>query len=293
MTLRMEYVAPDGTIIAFTDEADAPYFLLDTDGLLSSRITPYTAMSPGQYGETLADVSVAARRVALSVWITAGTESLAWQYRAQLAAALLVLPAAVGAQVEHGILRVYRPGLPVVEADAVPEDSPQDKVIGPQAFQSDIQFYLPNPFWRDIEDRSDVLTPAGSLTFPVTMPLEFPSTDTQVEAYNAGTVATSVIMRIYGGVDTPRMSNDTTGETIELDTVIADGDYAEIDTAFGNKSVTLHAADGTVTSIMDKVTLSKSDFWLLRPGTQTITFTGNNVTTGYAEIVWRQRYAGI
>ncbi len=108
---------------------------------------------------------------------------------------------------------------------------------------------------------------------------------------NAGDVATPVELMIEASgaaVVKPKITNTDTGEYIELDYTIADGEEVYINTAFGKKEITLVSDD---TNLFNKLT-SASTMFSLPVGTSNLTYT---LTSGgrAGELRFYPRHLGV
>jgi phage-related protein len=114
---------------------------------------------------------------------------------------------------------------------------------------------------------------------------------------NAGTVAAPPMIRIYGDCTTPTITNQTTGATLALTGHILAGDYLEIITDYGLKSITYVTAAGVRSNAMSWLNIAGATvpdmFWSLIPGLNTIGFAAATNISGLARLYWRQRYSGL
>jgi hypothetical protein len=276
--------------IEFNDDPFGSHFLLDMQGFLSNRIAPITVQAAGQRGVSLTDVTVGGRALAITGWISAATPEELWALRETIAQAFVVEPSATETPTP-GVIQVYRSGLPTREIEAIPVDSPQDTWLVETTISTDIEWLAPYPYWRGLADETAELVPAGGTEFPIELPFEFVSDAISAVADNIGTVSVAVVIRINGEVDTPRVENVTTGEIIEINTLVPDGDYIEINTGYGIKTVIQYPDE---TNIINLINLDIADFWRLLPGENTIRFTANDVgENASVTVTWRAQWAGI
>jgi len=95
------------------------------------------------------------------------------------------------------------------------------------------------------------------------------------------------IIKLYGPLTNPRISNMTTGEWISLTLTIQDGSYVEIDML--NRTI---IQGGLTNQIGTKS--EDSRFWYLSPGDNKIELnTSVNDELGYAQVIFREKYNGI
>lgn len=288
--------------ISFRTGDAATYRLLTLQGIEPVSLTPQSIKSPGQSGETAVDVIVPPRVVVVQALLQAASHAAAWNARAALNRAFASQPVRLGEDLQRGRVRLTLDGREPLELDVLPQSVAFQRPRGAIPLLGiDIEFYADNPFWREVDDSRLIFqTDAGGFEFDLEYPLEMTSNNVQQEVNNEGDVDAPVLIRIYGECDTPRMINVTTGETIEISGTVpamGSGDavepYLEINTAFGQKSVTLIDGSGARTSVMDALNLDMADFWTLRPGINVVKFEADTNPSGHAEIFWRQRYSGV
>lgn len=129
----------------------------------------------------------------------------------------------------------------------------------------------------------------GTAIFPFTFPIVFgASTSTvSIDAINLGDSPTyPVAIQIHGPVNTPRITNTSTGEYIEVNVNLATtGNTLAI--SYDKDSLRVEA-DGI--SIINQVTAA-STFWKLQPGSNVISLSGSSVgTNAYATVSYRSTW---
>ncbi|HVM29532.1 MAG TPA: hypothetical protein VM305_01995 [Candidatus Limnocylindrales bacterium] len=296
MTTSIEWTPPIGPVVAWRTGLDAVFRLLALDGIGPVGVTPQTVKSPGQPGETAVDTAVPGRVVTLSGLLQAADREALWTIRAQLAASLAAQPIREGQTQQLGRLRIARGDQAPLELVAMARSAATAAPAGSVGIlPHDVEWYCPDPWWREVDDSSFTLEQAGAgLAFPVVFPLAIPSNNVEQDVENAGDVDAPVLARLYGDCTTARLRNLTYGETIEIGGNIPAGAYIEISTAFGDKRVEeVTIATGERAPAMDRLNLALADFWQLRPGSNRIRFEATTNVSGRAQLIWRQRYAGI
>jgi hypothetical protein len=270
------------------------------DGLAGSAVDTVAASAPGQYGETLVDVTVAPRTISLTAVVQSRNMGESLEWRKVLSRSFLALRRNATAQNLMGTFRIYRDGpgglyddYPTLDILALPRNSPQIEQLSPLAFRADIDLYCPYPFYRETSDRLQSFQSSGGFIWPVTFPLTIPSYNLQLDVDNQGDVDSPPIFRLYGDMTTVRMRNITTGQTIEITGNIPTGSYIEINTEFGQKSITLVDSFGSRSNAFYRVNLAQAEFWWLQQGVNTVRMEADINISGRAEMAWRQRYAGV
>lgn len=290
--MKVEWIPADGSAAIVL--SDSPYRLHDIKGLSSTRTDPRTEKGPGQFGETAIDSVIHGRVVTVQLFLVGTDKSDYWTRRNELARAFVAFPAEAG-DVDMGLLRITREDpLPVLEIKALPRQSPQETRMTPTIQSVDIELVCPDPYPRETSDRNIKLeSEDAGLQFPLEHPFEMTSFAAEAEINNSGDIPVPIKIRLFGDVDTPHLENATTGEIIEVTGAVADGDFIEINTGFGQKSIELVKADGTRTNAMDRLNLAKADFFKLQKGINVLRFGAATNTSGHAIVDWRQQYAGI
>lgn len=98
-----------------------------------------------------------------------------------------------------------------------------------------------------------------------------------------GSVATAPVIKVYGPTSTPgplEVKNVTTGQTLKVATVLAGGQFLEID--FAKKSVLLNGA----TDEYKNVTFDPTSWWELQPGSNQLTLPPSSKVTLLVRDAW-------
>jgi phage-related protein len=155
-----------------------------------------------------------------------------------------------------------------------------------------IDFICPDPIIYDETDASALTANigkyvGGGVSWPLTWPLTWGAGTGAATVNNTGLVTIYPVITITGSQTNPKITNETTGEFIQLSGLTApSGSVVVID--FRARTVTLN--DG---NILAKVTAS-SKWWGLVPGSNTIRLeTGDAADTAAAVMEWRNGYMGI
>jgi len=141
-------------------------------------------------------------------------------------------------------------------------------------------------------DNVDLTSNAGGMTFDLTFPLTFGAVDTggQITAVNAGSYPAPVVLRIDGPCTDPLVENITTGETIQLNTTITDGNYIELDTDL--RTVTLNGSAASGTGSSRYFTLDPSSVWFdLAVGSNTLEYRAPTDSGSTLTATWRDVWA--
>ena len=269
------------------------------DGLSNTGSDPQTTKAPAQYGTTLIDNAINPRTIGITAAVEGTDHTNAMQLRSDFARAMFSPPrrySGINSGPQMGLLSIYRDGgLPPLEINAIPVDSPQIQQVSDKAFLADMEFYCPYPYFQVQNDTYVALGVSAGFTWPVTFPLAMASFNVQVNVDNPGDVPVPVLLRMYGDSTTTRFINETTQEYIEITGNIPAANYVEINTEFGVKSVEVVLAANPLIRVnaINLLNLAMAQLWWLEPGNNVITYEANVNTSGFAQMYFRPRYAGV
>lgn len=135
----------------------------------------------------------------------------------------------------------------------------------------------------------------GGLTFPMKFDpsIRFAQKGDMANIEIVGDVESPLRAEFRGPAVKPKLTNVTTGEFIEVDATLAAGDTLWINTAYGNKTVIIHRADGTEENAYNLITVDSS-FMQLQRGQNRLEFTSEGSGDAGTEVYlyWRNRYIG-
>lgn len=166
---------------------------------------------------------------------------------------------------------------------------------GPNMLDGVAVLACPDPYWRSTEVFDlEVIAYNGLLEFPLEFnAVEFGAETENFEIDNEGHIPAPAIIRIYGYIENPVITNVTTGEHIELDFTIPTGHWVEINTAFGNKYVRYYEDADTYTDIFNTISL-ESTFWQLQAGINEISYEYDDALPDATVFIqYKRRYIGI
>jgi hypothetical protein len=158
------------------------------------------------------------------------------------------------------------------------------------------QLRASDPTWYDPTPVSGGATPAVEGT-PTPVPLLIPWTvgasniNSTIPITNAGTWRAFPIITAVGPITDLIMTNTTTGDKIEVDGTIPNGDTWVFDLSYGRKTVVDQTGANKITAITADSSLAT---WSLEPGANSITVTGSSPGASSAvSIVYYTRYIGV
>ena len=295
--LELDWYAPGATDY-LTFSLRPPFVLKSFDGLDYIPVNPNLLKGPGQIGQSLSDISIDGRTITLTLHLFADTEEIAWTQRELLSARSATVPLNPwkNAFPKLGVLRAWRPGyfdMPL-DIDAIVSKGPIFDTVAQGWYMVSISFFCPFPFWRQWLSNSVLLASAGGFVWPINIsPFIINSYNVQQEIINPGTVPSPLLIQIFGDITSPRITNLTTGESIEILQQVPPGSYYEINTAYGRKSVYLVDSAGTRTNVINRINLSRANFFQLQPGSNIIKLDSAANASGSAKLGWTQLVAGI
>ena len=136
---------------------------------------------------------------------------------------------------------------------------------------------------------ADFTTATGTAIFPFSFPIIFGASTSSVsaDAINYGDLPTyPVAITVHGPVNSPKITNSTTGEYIEVTTNLA-GVNDTLAIAYDKDSLTV---TNNGNSVINQVTAA-STYWKLQPGSNVITLTGSSISDdAYVTVSYRSAW---
>lgn len=151
-----------------------------------------------------------------------------------------------------------------------------------------------DPWFTDVADNVKVMSDyKGGLTFPFKFnpSIHFATKGDYATVDITGDADTPLRVEFHGPAVHPRLEMLNTGERIEVETTLLEGEKLWIDTSYGNKTVVHELADGTKESAYHLITTDSSFFWLHR-GSNRLAF-GSDGGEPQVYLYWRNRYIGV
>ena len=152
------------------------------------------------------------------------------------------------------------------------------------------QWRVPDGGWEAEDEAtltltSDIPSSVG-FSFPITFPLAMDPTTSagSLQTVNVGNAPAHLVARLYGPCSAPKLINDTTGEAITFttDLVLGPGQYVEISTQ-PRTAFLMGDVNSSRTSMVD---FAANTWWRLRPGLQTLRFTGTDPSPGSQAVIY-------
>ncbi len=275
---------PDGPPLTIATHLDADMVLLGHDGTAPGA-EPYGTPLVGRAGERLNGTATPARVVRARTLMYDTDDAGA----SRVADSMTTPAYPPGVAPPMGLLRLTTRHDATWEIAALPRP-----VIlvrrGPSTQHLDLEWYCPNPFWRELADRTLRLTiGAGGAVLPWTLPVLLADGRQSATLDNPSPIAAALTARFVGPLTRPRLL--TAGGNITVRTVAA-GETVTVTTA----------PRATVEVVTAGVTVSGREALARLDWTDTVPFTIARSTTvelvadggtGHVDLAWRVRRAGL
>ena len=126
-----------------------------------------------------------------------------------------------------------------------------------------ISFYCQDPYWLDEKGEDiDIKSVSNGIIFPLTLATTFSSVSFYKEIDNIGDVEVPVQIEYIGPASNPRITNETTGEYIQVNMDIGEKEKLVIDTKEGKETVNLITPNETK-DVYNKIDLNSTFFKLI------------------------------
>jgi hypothetical protein len=265
--LMIQWIAVDGSVTQLDDEVN--YFV--TRGRAGQWMPPFGLVEtavPDEAGSRLDNVRTKPRDLDLPfVIVDTGYEAVITRIRA-LAKKFLCTEG-------QGKLRVTRADLTQREITAAYGGGLDTAKVTAGTLKTVLAFHAPDPYWMATSAVINTYTKGiASIFFPF-FPLVLTNSDIFSDATidNPGDVEAWPVWRINGPGSDPGLANLTTGKTLTLTVTLAAGDYVEIDTRPGYKTVKLNGETNLFGSLG-----GTSSLWSLLAGLNSIRIELNDAT---------------
>ncbi|MGM9924784.1 MAG: phage tail family protein, partial [Bacillus sp. (in: firmicutes)] len=269
---------------------DPPFQISSLEGTGNVEAEIQTAKAPYQDGTTAVGVILQPRVISLGFRIK--TDQIETLYELRQRAASVLNPV-----YGEGELRYEYPGgVKVIEA--IPEHVPTypagSSNRGPTFQKAVISFYCPDPYWKDVKSISEPLYAVqGAFTFPLELPTEMGIQGSTYVIDNKGAFPAPLQIEFSGPSTNPRVTNETTGEYIQVNQTLEANQRLIINTAMGKKVVEIVNQDGTRRNAFNWLDLN-STFFQLNLGENKLTYSAEDgKQDAVVTITYQNRYSGI
>lgn len=276
-----------------------PYGLEKEDGLFMAAIQRLTERAAQQHGETDYGFLLDPRIINLVVGIQFSSPTEFWQYRDALMSRLAPYnaPSLEITRLPAGDAR--RIDLYVTGALTAPSDTREGtwQSVGLTLRAPDPSFYDPTAV-----DVNFGISGGGTGTpvpTPVPTPIGASTIDQTIGVVYTGSWYSFPTIRITGPITNPVIENETTGEKLDFTGVtINNGDYYDIDTRYGRKSIVDSSGNNKIGDLTDDSDLGtfhlEPDGAIAPGGSNAFRVTGSSVSAVTAvEMTYFNRYLGI
>ncbi|CEG28076.1 phage tail family protein [Bacillus sp. B-jedd] len=283
---KVTYINTRGETIEFSHRP--PFILSKIDGLGDVEASVQSQQAYGQDGDTYINSQLEPRYISMEISIVAKHQNDLSQNR-QLLTRLLNPKNGEGyLKYENGLVTRIIGAI----CEHVPKFPPNSRKSRYQV--SFINLKCPNPYWQSADEYSESLSSwEGTFEFPFSFPIEFGTRANRAILSNDGDEKTPVVIVFYGPATSPSITNETTGETIKVNRVLASGEVLEVNTEFGNKTVEIIKPDGLRQNVFNYID-PDSEFFQLAPGKNALFFASEDIENpGSALIKYKKRYIGV
>lgn len=278
------YTNTRGKSITFDYAGD---YLIDSyDGLTSTDIEPIAIKGYNQNGYTLGGLTLGARHINLNFLMRANTIDGLYTKRRELAEVFNPLLGEGTLTYENNILSKS------IKCVATVLPTPTEK-MGLMSLMN-VELTANNPFWFDSKESLLLLQgKVGGLSFPLQFnkSLIFAYSGSNQDIEIKGDIPSPIRAEFTNAAYKPRLTLSNTGEFIEVNTTLEQGEKLVITTDYGNKNVLHYNSAGETASAFHLISLSSS-FFSLPIGANHLEF---HSETGEPEvkIYYRNYYVGV
>lgn len=266
---RFTYVNGYGKSIVI--DYNGPNVLLGYEGLSSAEIIPRVTKGHKQIGNTLQDTSMGVRIITITYAVEASSLYDAYSRGIDNASAFNPLAGeGVLTYQNDAVQRSIR-----CSVTATPDKGERNGTLIEYVVELTAQQPL---FFDPIETVCMVQDFVGGLRFPIRFDptIRFARRGDALNTLITGDVPSPIRVEFRGGCTNPRITNVNTGEFIRIgftgkDITLQDGQKLVVNTAYGNKTVNLIRADGSIVAVDDYID-DNSTFFAIPVGAGKITF---------------------
>lgn len=291
---KITYVPPDGNYGNPDDcvelEFGEPYILSSLDGVSGVEYDIISATIAGIDGVEVLGIRTDGRDIPCSVYVRGKSRREMYQCRLELISKLTP-------RASPGTL-YYSNDYLNVKIAAYPRLPPNFTERIKNYNKCSINFFAPYPYWSDLDPTIATLVYApedNSFSFPLAFEDTISFTDSRTELvidYN-GSVPSPVVITLTGDILSPRITNETTGDSLCLEDIMLDsGALLTINTKRGEKSVEV-TKNGTTENKINLVS-PMSKFWELQPGRNIISYSSQKgISSMTATVEYYNLYSGV
>lgn len=250
-------------------------------GLGSPRVREITNRGPAQHGDTFLDFRYEPRKIQIA-FSGLGTDEASWHdRRAELMRIFRPSRSLIQLRYSRPPDRVYQWDCSV---SIPPQFSSEDRVGFTQRAVAELTAHNPFPYDPEAISVPFALSGGGTsfvvpMVFPITFGSSTLSVTNTISLTDVAAVDSFPIITLTGPINTPVITNNTTGDALSFTMNLGSGTTYTIDTRYGYKSVIDQLGaikTGDLSSTSDLATFS------LAPGDNSISVTGTSATAATA-----------
>lgn len=282
---KFKYTNSLGNSITLDYTSD--YIIKEYDGLTASEIIPTNTRGYRQNGYSRISTNIGSRIISITFYVYAEDMASFYKKRRNLASVFnpLLGEGTLTYTNDYTSKSIY--------GYISSQPTPTEKMGSLQAFS--VEITCDNPFWFDNEESAVKMGGfIGGLEYPLVFKGDgerFAQKGNIAEINIVGDVPSPIRAEFQDETINPKLTLMNTGEFIEVQTSIEDGEKLIINTAYGNKTVEYISADGTATNSFHLISLDSS-FFSLPIGKNKLNFSGDAGTPG-VYLYWRNYYVGV
>lgn len=277
LTFRLE-CGDDELILDGTD-----YSVLDYDGLESTDYQINSNVNVIGHGETIQSVRVLAREIMLKFDYTGPGDVLGirdyliWFFRPETTGTLYVNQSGTERCIEYTVSSGVKYTNKNVHDDLT----------------ATVYLKCAEPEFRTTEDSVfDLESRSGGWQWKFQLPFHMrQAAEQKKNIYNDGHLACPVEIYFHGPAESPKVTNERTGDFIQLWRNLSSSETLYINTRHRHKQVSIITDNGTADAF--GYITEASTFFQLEPGDNMITYTAGSLTSTGAQIRYRPLYYGI
>lgn len=287
---RIVYVPPKGSIdlpeTCVELSLSPPYILGGVSGTGGVETSLISSAIPGLAGAYVHGVRTETREITCFVHVKGDTREEMYRRRFALARMLAVSddPGTLYYYNDHASLRI----------PAYPLSSPSFTSRISNYNRAELRFLCPSPYWESLEVKSGYMAYMDTgFTFPFSFDISFAALKNQTTLKNDGSVPSPLEITILGPADYPVIANATTGEELQINHTLTEGERLFIHTKRGEKSVVIQREGGTEEDAFHYIA-PRSVFFQLAPGDNVLKYSSSNESEQtQVFLTYRELFAGV
>lgn len=270
-------------------QLDKPVILGTVSGTSGTDVNIISSKIPGMDGVYVHDVKLESGQIKAKINVHGQDRREMYENRFKLIRCLT-------AKASPGTVYYYNDYISA-KIGAIPQSSPQftDRIQNYNA--ADIVFFCPDPRWQSLDEQNVKIAWLGdAFEFPIAIEptMRFGVIQSKETVVINAVMNTSIIITITAPATNPiKISNNTTGQVIELERALIGKEQLIINTKRSEKSVTLVHNDGTTEDAFHYIT-PYSELFELVPGANELEYINwdENEPTR-VDIAFHELYSGV